>query len=500
MTNPGSAALSDRVTDAFSDRDLVVVSNRQPYAHDYDDGEITVSRPAGGLTAGLDPVMQRAEGTWIAWGDGDADFEVADEEGRVRVPPDDPSYTLSRVRLSEEDVEGYYYGYSNRALWPLCHGMIGTARCDGRDFEHYRQVNRRFADAVVDRIDDDDDALIWFQDYHFGLAPRMVRGDVGGAVLTQFWHIPWPTWDTFRVCPSAETIVASLLANDLLVFHTPEYVGNFLDCVEAAVPEATVDRSNGAVAYDDHTTTVVAFPLGVDAGRITDLAERDAWPDLERRHRLEDRTIALGVDRLDYTKGIPERIDALERFFEDHPERRGDLTYVQKGTGSREEIEAYQHLQDRVDRSIERVNDRFGTDDWRPIIRVQEHLPKEELYALYRHSDLALVTPLRDGMNLVAKEFVAAQLDSEGVLLLSEFAGAHEELGDDAVTINPYDTQGVADAIDRALALPEEERRERMTTLRERVNSYDLVAWMDDVLSAALDCEGNRDEIVSEHA
>jgi trehalose 6-phosphate synthase/phosphatase len=498
MTDPGSAALSERVTDALSERDLVVVSNRQPYAHDYDDGEITVSRPAGGLTAGLDPVMQRAEGTWIAWGDGDADFEVADDEGRVRVPPDDPSYTLSRVRLSEEDVERYYYGYSNRALWPLCHGMIGTARCDGRDFERYRSVNRRFADAVVDRIDGGD-ALIWFQDYHFGLAPRMVREDVDDAVLTQFWHIPWPTWDTFRVCPPAATIVSSLLANDLLVFHTPKYVRNFLDCVEAAVPEAAVDRSSGTVVRDDQTTSVVAFPLGVDAGRIGDLAERDAWPDLERRHGLEDRTIALGVDRLDYTKGIPERICALERFFEDHPEHRGDLTYVQKGTGSREEIAAYQHLQNRVDRSIERVNDRFGTDDWRPIVRVREHLPKEELYALYRHSDLALVTPLRDGMNLVAKEFVAAQLDGKGALLLSEFAGAHEELGDDAVTINPYDTQGVADAIERAVSLPEEERRTRMADLRDRVESYDLVVWMDDVLSAALDCEENRDRIVSEH-
>lgn len=496
MTRSQQGTLSERVTDALSDHDLTVVSNRQPYAHDYDDGEISVSRPAGGLTAGLDPVMQRTEGTWIAWGDGDADFEVADEDGRVRVPPDDPSYTLSRVRLSEEDVEGYYYGYSNRALWPICHGMIGTARCDGRDFERYRAVNRRFADAVVEQIDE---GLVWFQDYHFGLAPRMVRESAEDAVLAQFWHIPWPTWDTFRICPPAETIVSSLLANDLLVFHTREYVRNFLECVAEAVPEATVDRVSGTVRHDGNATTVMAFPLGVDAARIGELAERDAWPDLEARHELEDRTIALGVDRLDYTKGIPERIYALERFFEDHPDQRGELTYVQKGTGSREEIAAYQHLQDRVNRAIDRVNGQFGTDEWQPIVRVKEHLPKEELYALYRHSDIALVTPLRDGMNLVAKEFVAAQLDRRGVLLLSEFAGAHEELGDHAVTINPYDTQGVADAIDRAVSLSEEERRERMTNLRERVGTYDLVAWMDDVLSAALDCREHRDRLTSEN-
>ncbi len=496
MTTSQQGTLSERVTDALSDRDLIVVSNRQPYAHNYDGEGITVDQPAGGLTAGLDPVMQRAEGTWIAWGDGDADFEVADDEGRVCVPPDNPSYTLSRVRLSEEDLKGYYYGYSNQALWPLCHGMLGPIQCDGRFFERYRAINRRFAEAVADRATAE--SLIWFQDYHFALAPGMVRESVSDALLAHFWHIPWPTPATLRICPQAEPLLKGLLANDLLVFHTQEYVRNFLDCVEAVIPGASIDRETATVTHDGHATALAAFPLGVDADRIAQQARTGDWSGLAERYSLDGRTVALGVDRLDYTKGIPRRIDAIERFLEDHPERRGTFIYVQKATESRSQIPAYQRLQRRVDSAIERVNDRFGTDDWQPIVSINEMLPEDELYTLYKNSDLALVTALRDGMNLVAKEFVATQIDDtdDGVLVLSEFAGAHEELGCGAVTINPYDTQGVANGIERALALSEDQRRTRMTDQRDRVRSYDLMAWMDDVLSAAIASENQLDRLV----
>lgn len=483
--------LSPSVTEALSERDLLVVSNRQPYSHERENGEITVSRPAGGLTAGLDPVMQRAEGTWIAWGDGDADFEVS-EDGRVEVPPDDPSYTLSRVDLSEAELEGYYYGYSNQALWPLCHGMVYPARCDGRDFDRYRSVNRRFADATVEEAGEE--SLIWFQDYHFGLAPRFVRRELPEALLTQFWHIPWPTADTFAVCPQSASLLDGLLANDLLVFHVPEYVENFLDCVAEAVPEASVDRESRTVSHAGVDTAVRAFPLGIDAERTAELADGpDGWSDLAERYGLEGQTVAVGVDRLDYTKGIPERIDAIERFFEGNPEWRGEFTYVQNGSASRSEIETYEYLQERVNTAIERVNDRFGTDEWQPVVRIDEMLSEAELYALYRHGDLALVSALRDGMNLVAKEYVAAQLDDDGVLLLSEFAGAHEELGEHAVTINPYDTRAFADAIERAVSMPADERTDRMAAQRRRVAEYDLVAWMDDVLETALDRENDRD-------
>ncbi|WP_122090619.1 alpha,alpha-trehalose-phosphate synthase (UDP-forming) [Halalkalicoccus subterraneus] len=483
--------LSGPVSSALAERDLLVVSNRQPYAHNYEDGEITVSRPAGGLTAGLDPVMRHAEGTWIAWGDGDADFEAADD-GRVEVPPDDPSYTLSRVELSEADLEGYYYGYSNRALWPLCHGMIFPARCDGRDFERYRAVNRRFAETTAEQANEE--SLIWFQDYHFALAPRFVRQEVPNALVGQFWHIPWPAFETLRVCPQADSLVDGLLANDLLVFHTEEYVENFLDCVTALLPDATVDRETATVAYEGLETTVRAFPLGIDTDRTERLADtEDVWPAVAERYGIADKTVAVGVDRLDYTKGIPERLDAIERFFEEHPDRRGEFTYIQNGSASRSEIESYEYLQQRVDAAVDRVNDRFGTDEWQPVVRIDRMLPEEELYALYRYSDLALVSALRDGMNLVAKEYVASQLDDDGVLLLSEFAGAYEELGEDAVTINPYDTQAFAEAIERAISLPEPERRSRMSALRQEVRAYDLFDWMDDVLETLLACETERD-------
>lgn len=483
--------LSPQVTEALSSRDLLVVSNRQPYSHNYDDDEITVSRPAGGLTAGLDPVMQRAEGTWIAWGDGDADFEVA-EEGIVEVPPDDPSYTLSRVELNDEDIEGYYYGYSNQALWPLCHGMVYPTRCDGRDFERYRAVNRRFGETVIEQAGED--GLIWFQDYHFALTPRIVRDELPNTLLTQFWHIPWPAPSVFRICPQAEPLLRGLLANDLLVFHIPAYVENFLDCVRETIPDAVIDRERQTIAYDGVTTTVRAFGLGIDAERTEELAsESGVWPDLAKRYGIADQTIAVGVDRLDYTKGIPERIDAIERFFEEHPDWRGEFTYVQNGSVSRGEIAAYAFLQKRVGAAIERVNDRFGNEDWQPIIRIDEMLTEEELYALYRHSDLALVSALCDGMNLVSKEYVASQIDDNGVLLLSSFAGAHEELGDHAVSINPYDTQAFAEAIGRALTLPEAERHERMAAQRERVHEYDLLRWMDDVFDALLSCETERE-------
>jgi alpha,alpha-trehalose-phosphate synthase [UDP-forming] len=486
-----SRELSPQVTEALSSGDLLVVSNRQPYAHNNENGEITVSRPTGGLTAGLDPVMQRTEGTWIAWGDGDADFEVADD-GIVEVPPDDPSYLLSRVELSEVDLEGYYYGYSNQALWPLCHGMVYPARCDSRDFERYRAVNRRFGEAVLEQAEED--SLIWFQDYHFALTPRTVRDELSNALLAQFWHIPWPAPSVFRVCPQAESLLRGLLANDLLVFHISAYVENFLDCIAEELPQAGIDRKQRTVTYDGATTTVRAFGLGIDAERTEKLASASGvWPDLANRYGIEDQTVAVGVDRLDYTKGIPERIDAIERFVEENPEWRGEFTYVQNGSASRSEIESYEYLQQRVDTAIERINNRFSTEGWQPVVRVDEMLTEKELYALYRHSDLALVSALRDGMNLVAKEYVASQIENDGVLVLSSFAGAHEELGEHAVSINPYDTQAFAEAIERALLLPEEERHERMTAQRERVYEYDLFRWMDDVLDSLLACETECD-------
>ncbi|WP_254535310.1 alpha,alpha-trehalose-phosphate synthase (UDP-forming) [Halomarina litorea] len=472
---------------------LTVVSNRQPYRHDYEDGEgerdrVVVDRPAGGLTAGLDPVMRHAGGTWVAWGDGDADREVVDDGDRVGVPPEDPAYTLRRLWLTDDEVAGYYRGYANQALWPLCHAATGKMTFDAADWRDYRAVNRTFADAVVE--ESGSDPRVWFQDYHFALAPRMVRERRPDASLMQFWHIPWPAPDVFRTCPQRRDVLAGLLANDLLGFHTERYRDNFLDCVDAELDDAVVARGRNRVRYDGHVTTVGAFPMGVDAEDIerrAAAATGEFWERFRREHGIApETTVALGVDRLDYTKGIPRRLAGLEKLWELRPEWRGEVTYVQKGSESRSSIPAYARHQEEVFDAIDRVNDRFGTDEWTPVVYTDELYSEDELAALYRHSDVGLVTPVRDGMNLVAKEYVAAQVDDDGVLVLSDLAGATEGFADRGVlTTTPFDPESLAASLETALTMPADERRRRMRSLRRQVREHDIYDWMESFLGAA---------------
>ncbi|RKD97319.1 alpha,alpha-trehalose-phosphate synthase (UDP-forming) [Halopiger aswanensis] len=471
---------------------LIVVSNRQPYRHEYEsdgdgddderDRSITVDEPAGGLTAGLDPVVQEANGTWIAWGDGDADFAVADDDHCVEVPPDEGAYTLRRIDLSEEAVESYYYGFSNRVLWPLCHGFTDLINHRSNDFDWYRTVNERFADAVVEHAADD--SIVWLQDYHFALAPRLIRQSVpASTTVAQFWHIPWPSPETFQQCPAAGHVLEGLLGNDLLGFHVDWYATEFLDCVEQYLPSASVDRREGTVRYDGHTTRVVATPMGVDADkydRDARAVDRSQLTDIRTEYGIPDDTVlGLGVDRLDYAKGIPERFAALERFFERNPDWRGEFTFVQKSTPSRTDIPTYQRYGEHVRSEADRINCRFGTDDWQPIVYTEDYVEHEALCALYRYADVMVVSSLADGMNLVAQEYVAANVDGDGTLLLSDRAGAHERLGPHALTIDPTDADGTAAQLERALSMPIHERRQRMQTLRTRVFDHDLEAWMD---------------------
>ncbi|MFC7154596.1 trehalose-6-phosphate synthase [Halomarina halobia] len=492
-------------TDSLAGVNLLVVSNRQPYRHEFAsaaDEEVVVERPTGGLTAGLDPVMQSTEGTWIAWGDGEADEAVADDDDCVVVPPEDPAYTLRRIWLDEEAVDEYYYGYSNQGLWPLCHSALTKTRFSQRFWDTYRAVNERFAAAVAEQCAGDR-SWVWFHDYHLALAPRMLR-DRGEseALLAHFWHIPWPGPDVYQACPQRRELLDGLLANDLLGFHVDRYVENFLDCVEDLLEGAVVDRENDAVRYDGHRTLVRAFPMGVDAERIDRQSASDEaagfWWEFAREHDLVDpeRQLVLGVDRLDYAKGILERFDALERLWENHPEWRGRFTYVQKGTETRTGIREYQEYQNRIEEAVERLNERFGTDDWRPVVPLGERLSEEALAGLYRHADVALVSSIRDGMNLVAKEYVAAQRDVDGVLVLSRHAGAHDEptFAENVLTTDPLDTDEFAETIRTALSLPREERRQRMERLRRHVRTYDLSWWMDAVFEAmnAIESESRR--------
>ena len=496
-TGATAESAAETVADLCEERELVVVSNREPYSHAREGDEITVDRPAGGLTAALDPVMQAAEGTWVAWGDGDADREVVGPDDAVAVPPDDPSYDLRRVWLTDQQVEGYYRGYSNQVLWPLCH--LDTAKMTPRKefWRAYRETNSEFADAVLDSTADADrDPVVWFQDYHLALAPRAVREARSDAFLAHFWHIPWPSRDVFRACPQYEQLLDGLLANDLVGFHTDEYCRNFLDCAASAT-DARVDWSSRSVAYRGQRTFVRALPLGIDARRQADLAERDAadewWADFREETGIDaDATLAVGVERLDYTKGIVPRLRALERFWAENPEWRGDLTYVQKGTESRSGIPAYEALQERVTAEIERVNDRFGTDEWTPVVYTTDHLPEEAIAALYREADLGLVTPVRDGMNLVAKEFVAAQTRDPGLLVLSELAGATDQLGEEALLVHPYDTAGVADRLADALSLSRADRRKRAAALQRAVHAEDVYDWLESTFETAAAVERGR--------
>lgn len=483
----GVAATS--IVESTFDRDLIVVSNRQPYRHTHQSGEVTVDRPAGGLIAGLDPALQRIGGTWIAWGDGDGDREAADEDGTIAVPPDDPSYLLERVWLTEEEVDGYYRGFANQVLWPACHSITENVSCEPGYWERYREVNERFANAAVERAEPG--SLLWLQDYHFALAPRAIRPELPPrATLAHFLHIPWPDPETFRACPHGEELLRGLLGNDLLCFHVPRYQRNFLRCVDAVVDGAGVDWMANSVDHDRGDTLVEAHPMGVQAREIWHRASSSTagsfWTSFAREHDLGgDRQVALGVDRLDYTKGIVERLRAFEHLWETRPRWRGALTYVQSASESRSSIPAYRAVQSSVADAVDRINRRFGTEDWQPVVYTTEWLDPEELAGLYRHADLAVVSPLRDGMNLVAPEYVAAQVDGDGALLLSERAGAHDLFGRWAVSVSPTDTMDFAARIEEGLTMSPAARRQRMTALRRWVNEHTLSSWVDGVLARA---------------
>ena len=487
MSSPaggGGAGLERDFRESFPGRRLLVVSNREPYEHRWSEemGEMLVRVPAGGLTSALDPLMQALGGTWVAWGSGEADAAVVDENDIVRVPPEDPTYTLRRIWLTHHDIHRYYLGFSNQFLWPLCHLRPDLTRMRGRYWERYRRVNRRFAEAVLDEVRGEQ-AAVWFQDYHLALAPEMVRSRRPDLALAHFWHIPWPPVEIFRLAQPGDHLLRGLLANDLLGFHLPGYAQNFLRCAQR-LPGVEIDWDAGRVTLGGHTCTVSAFPISIDVEAF----QRDATaPGAEEQmRRLRDRyapsgeKVGIGVDRLDYSKGLPEKFKALELLWDRYPEMRGRFSFVQVAVPSRTDIEAYDELTQKVERQVWEINDRFATDRWRPIHLIKQSLPASRLAVLYRLADLCIVTSLQDGMNLVAKEYVASQVDGNGVLLLSEFAGAAEEMG--LATINPYDPERVAVQIRDALLMPEETKRQQMQELQGSLRS--IFDWMRDIFLA----------------
>jgi trehalose 6-phosphate synthase len=469
---------------AFPDGPLVVVSNRQPYVHERDEGDgIAVEVPAGGLSLALDPVLQSLGGSWVAWGHGDADRMAVDDHDRVRVPPDAPAYTLRRLWLSEEEVRDYYFGFSNQSLWPLCHNILEHVRFRDRYWHEYHRVNLRFAEAAAEELEDG--GLVWFQDYHLALAPRFFRMLRPDAAIAHFWHVPWPPWETFRVCPWKVEILEGLLANDLVGFHLDSFAGNFLDACERELG-AFVDRRQQRVVHRGHVTHVGAFPISIDVDHFERMA---ASVETERSvARIRDQLglhgmrVGVGVDRLDYSKGIVERLEALRLLFRRHPELTGRFTFIQIAVPSRTEIPAYQILEDEVDAKIEALNQALATARWKPVVTIKDSLPQNELVAYYRLADVVVVSSIQDGMNLVVKEYVASQdLDQPGAVCLSEFAGAAEEL-DHTLPVNPFYTQGFAEDLKRALDMPLEERRARMAAMKRDLAQNTIFDWMAEFL------------------
>ena len=479
-------------------RTLILLSNREPYEHVRAEGAdgheaVTLRRPPGGLVSALDPTMQRTHGTWVAWGSGSADREHVDEHARVMVPPEDPSYTLRRVWLDEEDVEQYYLGFANSALWPLCHLLVQHYEFRGDYWTRYRDVNQRFAEAVAEEVARaPGEAVVWIQDYHFAVAPLLLRERLAAigerAFLHQFWHIPFPPPDILRLLPTEAQIgvIRGMLGNDLLEFHTDRYAMNFMDCVAAVLPDAEVRRELKRVRVDGREIHVGVFPISIDveryesAARSPEGARRAA--ELRAQYATGDRALGVSVDRIDYTKGIPERLRALDQLWEQSPELRGRLTFLVVATPSRGELASYQALEEEVLSSVEAINERWGTPEWTPILLRHESIGADELAAIYRAGDLCLVSSLQDGMNLVAKEYLACNVDEQGVLVLSRLTGAAEEI-DGAVLINPFNVDGVVEGLREAIAMPIEERRRRMSCMREQLCAATIFDWLEGILS-----------------
>lgn len=464
---------------------LVVVSNREPYVHRLEAGQIVCERPVSGLVTALEPVMRACGGTWVAHGSGNADREVTDAFGRLPVPPQAPSYTLRRLWISKEDEDEYYYGFANQALWPLCHIVFQRPVFRVEHWGAYRRVNRQFAEAVLNETRDRP-TIVLIQDYHFALLPRMLREAQPDLLIAHFWHIPWPNREAFRICPWSEEILDGLLGNDLLGFHIRYHCQNFLESIASAM-EARVDHEQSSIVRGGRTTFVRPFPISLDIDAISEEARSPTL--LERARQIRDRLglgdqrVLLGVDRIDYTKGIPERLRAFDRLLQTHPEYQGNVCFVQIAAPSRSRIPSYKALATELDTLVADINWKYGSGRWTPVIYLDAAYPPEEVLAFYRLADVCVVSSLHDGMNLVAKEFVAARPDLDGALILSRFTGVAREL-EEALQVNPYAVDELAHAMHQAMTMDPAERRARLGALRDTIQRNNIYRWAGKIISA----------------
>ncbi len=471
--------LAEHVRSKLNGSSLFVVSNREPYVHNRQGNEITVTVPASGLVTAIEPILCACNGTWVAQGSGSADAETVDSNDRIQVPPDDPKYTLRRVWLTAEEEEGYYYGFANEGLWPLCHMAHTRPTFRASDWEYYNAVNERFADALVKEMEGEENPVVLIQDYHFTLLPRMIKDRMPHARVAIFWHIPWPNPEAFSICPWQRELLDGLLGADLLGFHVQAHCNNFLSTVDRVL-EARVDWEHFAVKRKDHWSSVLPFPISVDLTE-EDSAQQEVSSEEERSAILtelgiEATFLGVGVDRVDYTKGIVERFQAVESFLERYPRYQGKFTFIQIGAPTRSNIPRYAEFQREVESEANRINDRFKRGKWKPIVFLNRQHSHKEVRRYYRAAHLCMVTSLHDGMNLVAKEYVASRTDERGSLILSRFTGAAREL-QDAIIVNPYDIQATGDAIARILEMDVSEIIDRMHRMRRTVREHNIYWW-----------------------
>jgi trehalose-6-phosphate synthase len=472
-------ALQQVVRDYLNSAQVIIVSNREPYIHNFNADHVPVVQvPASGMVTALEPIMRACSGVWIAHGAGSADRETVDRYDQVRVPPDDPSYTLRRVWLTPEQEQGYYYGFSNEGLWPLCHLAYVRPAFRASDWRAYEAVNAKFADVVATESKSDSPVIL-IQDFHFALLPRLIRKKIPRATIALFWHIPWPNAETFGVCPWKREMLMHMLSADILGFHTRYHCQNFLDTVDRFV-ECQIDREHMTVTLQGHVCRIAPYPISIEwpprwLARLPDVPTCRAA--VHERHRIgNDVIIGLGVERWDFTKGIIERFQALEVLLDNNPRHRGRICLLQVAAPSRGQLPAYQALQQHTYGEVERINSKFAEGDWRPIVLIDEAQEPLRVFELYRAADFCLVNSLHDGMNLVAKEFVAARDDEDGVLILSTFAGASRELAE-AVLINPFDVTETANAMEIAIRMGRDERRSRMILMRRTVKENNVYRW-----------------------
>jgi trehalose 6-phosphate synthase len=476
-------SLNDLVKKKLEGYLFIVASNREPYIHTYSGRNISVQIPASGLTVALNPVMQACGGTWVAHGSGDADRDVVDQDSKVGVPPDNPKYSLKRVWLSKSQEDGYYLGFANKALWPLCHIVYNRPVFDKSEWSVYKKVNAIFAKSVLEEVGGKK-AFVFIQDYHLALLPKMLKEKNPNIITAQFWHIPWPNPEAFRICPWKEEILEGLLSNDIMGFHIRYHCNNFMETVDRTL-ESRIDKERYEITFGGKKTAVLPFPISIDYEQINrDAQKEEVSAEMERLKSslgLDNEIIGVGMDRIDYTKGIPDRLKAIDIFLERYPQYKQRVVFIQAGVTSRIQIDSYHKLNEEIDFLVNMINWKYAEGRWRPIVYLKNLEVQNTLLALRRMASFCIVSSLHDGMNLVAKEYVASRFNEDGVLILSPFTGAAREFTD-ALLVNPYATDELADSIKDAIEMPAEEQKKRMRKMREIVREDNIYKWAADIV------------------